>query len=291
MKFKLMKNLFLGLFCCISIQVFSQNIDTNIVDFDGNRFFHLSYENNSKLLVFLHGGVSNPYFNQAKENIKLRFLVENNKDFVTHALIDGYDLLVPVSNSKLNWVADPEYCFKALDKFLTQNSKKYKETVLSGFSDGGTGSFKIFYKHSDYFTGVIVFNGYPYHKNFADSLDYSTVNNKKVLFVGTKFDKTTPYEFMLTEYCKQKAFNPDTYIYVTNGEHEFHDYDGVEMKIIFSMLDTKPDNTETNAIHGYMRNDSLQQFYMFRKEIVRKYGFGEQFYELNKTQKDSIKAK
>lgn len=290
-KFLNMRKLLIGLICCMSWSVFSQTIDTNIVDFEGNRFFHLSYESNDKLLIFLHGGVSNPYFKQPKESIELRFLVENNKDFVTHSLIDGYDLLVPVSNSKLNWVADPAYCFKAIDSYLKNNPKKYKETVLSGFSDGGTGSFKIFYQHPEYFMGVIVFNGYPYHNNFADSVDYSKERGKKVLFVGTKFDKTTPYEFMLTEYSKQKAFNPDTYIYVTGGEHEFHDYDGVEMKIIFSMLDTKPDNTKTDVLHGYMRNDSLVEFYDFRKEVVRKFGFGEEFYKLNKAQKDSLKIK
>tara|TARA_B110000261_G_scaffold153630_1_gene184424 strand:- start:784 stop:1644 length:861 start_codon:yes stop_codon:yes gene_type:complete len=285
-----MKNIILGLFCCIALNGFAQTIDTNVVDFEGNRFFHLSHDSNRKLLIFLHGGVSNPYFKQAKEKIELRFLVENNKDLVTHALIDGYDLLVPVSNSNLDWISNPEFCFKAFDKYLSQSPKKYKEIVLSGFSDGGTGSFKIFYQHPGYFSGLIVFNGYPYYKNFADSVDYSAVTNKKVLFIGTKFDKTTPYEFMLTEYCKQKAFNPDTYIYVTNGGHEFHDYDGAEIKIIFSMLDTKPDNTETIVVHGYIRNDSLVKFYEFRKEIVRKYGFGDGFYKVNKVQKDLLKA-
>src|SRR5690606_23644255 len=100
----------------------------------------------------------------------------------------------------------------------------------------GTGSFKIFYNNPEYFNGLVVFNGYPQHANFYKNADYSSVNHQKVVFFGTFKDKRIPYEFMLTEYCKQKSENADTYFYLANGNHSFNSYKKQDLNELFGIL-------------------------------------------------------
>ena len=270
---------------------FSQNTDTNIVEFENSLFFHITNKDNDKLIVYLHGGLSNPYFKENQNEVELNELLENNNEFINYTTANNFDVLLPVTNDDLNWITDPERCFITFKKFLDQNDKKYSKTFISGFSDGGTGSYKIFYSSPEYFSGLIVFNGYPYHRNFAVDVDYTTVQDKKIMFFGTKKDKVIHYEFMLTEYCKQKTTNPDTYIYLTEGGHSFEHYGKKEFAILFDILSAENDNTKMTPIHGYIRKDSLITFYEFRKEIVRKYGFGAEYYKINKEQKARYKGK
>ena len=56
---------FLLFFVCSSIlNSFAQKTDTNIVEFENNVFYHISNKNNHKLIIYLHGGVINPYFKE-----------------------------------------------------------------------------------------------------------------------------------------------------------------------------------------------------------------------------------
>lgn len=98
-------------------------------------------------------------------------------------------------------------------------------------------------------------------------------------------DKVIPYEFLLAEYYKQKKINPCTYFYIAAGDHTFENYKKAEIDILFDILNSKNINYNTEAIHGFIKNDSLIRFYNFRKEIVRKFGFGQEEYDMNKKQK------
>ncbi len=264
------------------------SIDTTRIRFQGNHFIYITKNQNSKVLFFLHGGVSNPYFKANSANAEMGFLLENNKEFVNASISNGFDLIIPVTNNNLNWISNPGYCFKAFESFLDSLNRPYSEKIISGFSDGGTGSFKIFYTNQNYFDGLVVFNGYPHHKNYAKTVDYSKSATKKVVFFGAKNDLTTPYEFMLTEYCKQKVVNPNTYLYVIDGNHSFSHYVKHDFEVLFDILTSKHDNQKKEAIHGYIRHDELISFYKFRKSIMRKYAFGQKIYEINKTQQKKI---
>jgi len=184
----------------------------------------------------------------------------------------------------LNWLDEPQKVFSFLKDYIKSTSKNYNEIFISGFSDGGTGSYKIFYGNPDYFNGLIVFNGYPQHSNYNKKVVYSTIANKKILFFSTYKDNTIPYEFLLTEYCKQKQVNANTYFYLAKGKHNFHSYNEKDIEEVFKILTGKINNKETIPIQGYLSNDQVITLYPFRKKIVKKYHFGKDIYEANRLQ-------
>lgn len=269
--------------CFISLTVYSKNgHDTTLTTIDSNSFYSISADTNKKVLIFLHGGVNNPYFDQKTENITLDYLIEGNHAFFKQALSNGFNVIIPITNDHFDWLNQPDQAFTILKKMLGQSIySNYEELYISGFSDGGTGSFKIFYKNPNYFNGLIVFNGYPQHSNFNQSIDYTQVKNKKVLFLGTFKDKVIPYEFLLTEYCKQKEANANTFFYLTEGNHSFISYSANDFVNVFEVLTDKNINKKTEPVQGFIKNDQLIARYPFRKKIVRKYNFGEKTYKAN----------
>lgn len=273
--------LFLSTFLT-SLYASAQQHSEPILDiYENNYFYNLSQQYNDKLIVFLHGGVNNPYFQQPSDQIALNYIIENNTIFLNHASEHGFDLIIPIAHTSLNWLSHPNEAFSVLKDYIESIPKRYREVYISGFSDGGTGGFKIFYGHPDYFNGLIVFNGYPQHSNFYQNIDHSSVRNQKVIFFSTLQDKTIPYEFLLTEYCAQKKENADTYFYLASGNHSFESYGEQDLRELFIILSNKVRNNKTDPIHGFIKNDQLITLYPFRKQIVRKYNFGRDIYKDN----------
>lgn len=215
-----MKNIFLILSILIVNTSFSQTIDTTLIKFSGNELFHIKSDTNSKVLIFLHGGVKNPLFDDTSRMFELYFLLEGNNYLIPLVLNNGYDLIIPVTNDSMNWLTNHKYCYETLINYIL-SSKTYDNKFISGFSDGGTGSFKIFYDYPSSFDGLVVFNGYPQHENFYQKVNYERISSKRIAFFSTYKDKRIPYEFLLTEYCKQKKTNANTFFYVKNGGHSF----------------------------------------------------------------------
>jgi predicted esterase len=261
-------------------------IDTLLVKQMNNHYYSISKLENKKLLIHLHGGINNPYF-KTDTIASLNYLLEGNSNFIANATKNEFDVLLPITNDSLDWLNNSKYCFKTFKKYITSLSKTYSEIWISGFSDGGTGSYKLFYTYPNYFSGLLIFNGYPYHNYFQKNVDYTTVSNKTILFCSTKKDKRIPYEFLLTEYSKQKQNNPNTFLYLTEGKHDFKAYKNTDFELIFKLI-LNIDNKETEALHGLILNDKLIEFYKFRKSIVRKYGIGKADYIENKEQKIRI---
>ena len=155
------------LFCSLSL---SQVIDTTTVNYRGTQFYYIKCDTNTSVLTFLHGGVSNPIFNDTSKTLELKLLLEGNTSFVSSALKNGFDLVIPVTNDSMNWLTNHQYCHAILNSFI-DSVKTYRTNYISGFSDGGSGSYKIFYDYSDCFDGLVVFNGYPQRKNFLKSVN------------------------------------------------------------------------------------------------------------------------
>ena len=262
--------------------------DTNRVSFERNNLYYLNSKSNNKLIVFLHGGMSNPTFKKKQTSVSLSYLLENNTNFIPIAESNGFDIIVPIKNDSLNWLDNYDYCFSVFKKYINSLETKYEEIYISGFSDGGTGSYKIFYKYYKYFDGLIVFNGYPNHNNYNKKINYSKIKNKKIIFCGTLKDKRIAYEFSLVEYCKQKKYNPNTFFYLTKGKHLFNSYSMGNLKLIFELL-TKGENHKTEQIQGLVINDKLITFYKYRKKIIRKYNYGIEIYKENKRQKRALR--
>ncbi len=267
-----------------------QNVSEHTVDYKGNKFYHLTVDTNQNILIFLHGGVNNPYFQDTSKIPTLNYLLEDNKFFINNALRSGFDLLIPIKNDSLNWLNKHDYCFEKISSYL-RTTKKYSNKYVSGFSDGGTGAYKMFYDNKDYFTGLMVFNGYPQHQNFNKKVDYKNVTDKKIIFYSTFQDKVIPYEFLLTEYAKQKKYNTNTFLRVVKGAHTFAAYDSMAILDCFKILTSKISNSKNDNTHGFIVNDQLIEFYVFRKMIVRKYAYARDIYEENRRQSKLVNKK
>lgn len=268
---------------------FSQKSDTTLVSNKGNNYYHITRNGNSKILIFLHGGVKNPIFDDFEKIHDLNFLLEDNKLFVRTAVKNGFDVLVPITNDSLNWLSNHEYCFKSITTYLDA-ANNYEDKFISGFSDGGTGSYKIFYDNIEQFGGLIIFNGYPQHNNFNRTVDYIQIQDKRIALFSTFDDKVIPYEFLLTEYRKQKETNCDTYLYVRDGGHTFAEYEQKDFNVCFGIITGKVNNTKHDITHGYIENDNLIEFYKFRKSISKKFGYGEEYLKENKEQEKVIET-
>ena len=109
-----MKNTILTLLLFCSLISFSQKADTSVINYNGNHFYHITSVNNSRILVFLHGGVRSSEFNDPSKINDLDFLMEGNKTFTVSALNNGFDLLIPITNDSLNWLTNHQYCFKII---------------------------------------------------------------------------------------------------------------------------------------------------------------------------------
>jgi len=264
------------------------NIDTTHVNFEHNKLFYLNSKSNNKLIIFLHGGMSDPFFKTNRDSISLSYLLENNTNLIPMANSNGFDLIIPIKNDSLDWLNNYDYCFSVFEVYIKSLQKKYDEVYISGFSDGGTGSFKIFYTHPENYNGLIVFNGYPNHKWFNKNIDYSKIMGKKIIFCGTFKDKRIPYEFLLVEYCNQKIYNPNTFIYITKGKHAFVTYTQDKLKLVFEMV-TETDNHKTEPLQGLIMNDKLIEFYKYRKKITKKYFYGIETYKKNKFQRKKLR--
>ena len=262
-------------------QTFGQEEKEHKVTFNEHSFFEFNKPGNQKLIIFLHGGVNNPFFTESPESVSLSYLLEGNEHFIPQMDSNGFDLIAPITNPNFNWLKEPDAAFKIIWNYLDTKTKVYEEVYLIGFSDGGTGSYKIFYKYPSFFDGLIVFNGYPQHLNFYKTVNYSACTDKTIAFFGTTKDKTIAYEFLMTEYCKQKKFNSNTFLYLEGGKHSFNSYSEEAIKELFDILTGTTKNTSTEAVQGFVKNDSLITLYPFRKNITKEYNFGKETYQEN----------
>lgn len=269
----------------ISLNAVAQYSDTLWQRFDNHNFIFVGNSSNTKLIIFLHGGVNNPVFANITEKPNLDFLLEGNVEFIKFCDSNKFNLLIPIKDDSLNWLINFNYCFEEFDKYIKNSRHQYQSMYLSGFSDGGTGSYKIFYQHPENYDGLIVFNGYPQHNNFVKKVNYNYIQNKKVIFCSTLNDEVIPYEFLLAEYCHQKTFNACTYLYIKEGKHSFSEYKHDDLRLVFDIINGKNKNMQNEPLHGFITNDTLIHFYPFRKSIVKKFNFGKEIFDINQIQK------
>ncbi|MBI1223040.1 MAG: hypothetical protein GC180_10595 [Bacteroidetes bacterium] len=287
--FNLFKGILFLLIGLVPVDAISRSCDTSYLLQGKEHYYKIENAANRKLMIFLHGGVNNPYFKENQNQIELAVLLEGNESFVSMNAKYGLDVLVPITSDGLNWLDEPETAFDKIKQMIQSGEKRYEGIYLSGFSDGGTGSYKIFYSNPDYFDGLIVYNAYPQHKNFYKKVDYSQVKDKPVVFCGTYKYKRIPYEFLLTEYCGQKKYNPNTFMYLAKGAHQFNRYKASDFQQLLEILNGEVTNTSTDPIHGFVKNDQLITFYLFRKKIVRRYNFGKEVYMENLKQRKNYR--
>lgn len=235
-------------------------------------------KSNKSLILFLHGSVSAYQGQTESRPAELNALLENNSVFLPTFNKEGFDVVLPIAYNEFNWLdSSGDQYLKALIELY---KNKYQQLYLAGFSDGGTGAYKYFNKHPEAFSGVILFNSYPQHKNFYKQVDYQKIQGKKMFFIAQDRDKVTPYEFPLVAYRRHKIMNDQTYFLLEKGQHEFLKYDPMVFNKIIRLLKEVPKKISTASdsitiyppIDGYIKNDTLLETYTFRKSIGKSYG-------------------
>lgn len=230
------------------------------------------------LIIFLHGGVSQHKELEVPVAPSLENLQEHNPYFIPVAHSRGYDLIFPIAFNEYNWLEDGGMEFiKALVK---KYAEEHSSVILSGFSDGGTGAYKIFYTKPELFDGVMIFNGFPQHKDFQKTVDYFQVTDKPVIFASTTKDKRIPYEFLLVEYRRQRMLNPNAHFSLVEGYHNFTSYSTSDFNKYLAVLFTEsslPPKEEDSLlisapVDGWMEGNLLKEVYPFRKKYGRQYG-------------------
>lgn len=235
---------------------------------------------NRGLVVFLHGSVS-AYKNKAvSEAVGVAELLEGNVDFLPTLEEQGYDVVLPIAHNEYNWLELKGNVL--IDSVIGRYAQQYEHVYISGFSDGGTGAYRQYYGNRYGYSGLIVFNGYPQLGNFHTKVRYERHKGKSVVFVSQANDKVVPYEFLLTEYRRQKVTNAATYMLITEGKHEFVSYKKRDIERIIGlvkegapkdMLDGEEDSVWVYApVDGYMRHDSVLEVYSYRARVCKGYG-------------------
>ena len=237
-----------------------------------------------KLLIYLHGSVSQYKDLKAPRSVSLDELTEGNSSFVSTVQEKGYDVVMPIAFNEFNWLDSNGYVY--IDALLDELTSNYSKVIISGFSDGGTGAYRMFYDHPERFDGLIVYNGYPQHEYFSEKVDYSSVTSKPVIFSSTKEDKTIPYEFLLVEYRRQRMVNTNCHFSLLDGGHDFSAYSKhdilKDLVLLEQPLGKAPHSdslTVYAAFDGIISNDRLLEVFPFRKSVGKQFGMTEIAYQ------------
>ncbi len=253
----------------------------------------------SKLIIFLHGAVA-AYQGQTESTPKeIINLVESNIDFINTLTENGYDVILPIAYNDYNWLAPKGELY--LDSLMNQYQHNYTTIHLAGFSDGATGAYKYFYTHPDRLQGLWLFNGFPQHQNFNKKVDPTTFTDYDILYVSQKNDKIIPYEFLLTEYRRQKITNGQTYFILLEGKHEFTTYTRSDFETCLDLLENHADEQVLSSdsiwiyppADGFMVDNALVEIYSFRTSIARNFGMDKNVLatNLSETQKLEVLLK
>lgn len=224
------------------------------------------------VVVYMHGGVSQFKGLKKSTGIPIEALLEGNLDFVPTMNQAGYDVVLPIAFNEYNWLTENGADFIKAIVHPYRNADK--SVFVAGFSDGGTGAYRMFYQNPAAFDGLLVFNGFPQLDNFQRKVDYTTVTNRPVVFAATFGDKTIPYEFLMVEYRRQQMLNEHTFLWLREGKHAFGAYEGKDFEKCLELLQMKTKKVkaeETDLIWVYPPVDALvidgevEAFYPFRK--------------------------
>lgn len=275
----LRKHLSLLIACTlVGIVAWSQTVKTSHFE-DQELPYHLvksKAEKSRGLLIYMHGGVSQ-FKGEQPQPVEITDLLEGNNEFVPALSAAGYDLLLPIAFNQYNWLEEGGE--RWINHLIDEYQSQYPRIYISGFSDGGTGAYRIFYNNVNNLDGVLIFNGYPQLGNFHKKVDHKKVMGKKVLYCGTSGDKVIPYEFMLVEFRRQQMVNRHTYFYLKDGQHRFGDYNTSDFELMISHLNIPV--PETDQLDGYVtiyppvdgliRDQRLLEVYPFRKKKGKQY--------------------
>lgn len=258
---------------CLSYPNHVMAREPRLIKSDSFSYFFIKSENERKgTVIFLHGSVKF-FITKSTDDITLNDLIESNK-YILPVLKD-YDLILPVANQHFNWLNKEQS--EKINQSLRTICGSESNVCIAGFSDGGSGAFKLIHSSGNFYQKAVLFNAYPQHGWFTRNLQFNS--NTSITFVAGKQDKTVPYEFPLIEYLKLKCINPSTRFIMTDNAHSFETYDSAFLNSVFCA--STPDLDQSKApFPGLIINENLIELYPFRASVIRKYGLKKDFLNL-----------
>jgi hypothetical protein len=248
----------------------------------------------AKLVIFLHGAVA-AYQGQTESTPKeIPLLLESNPDFINTLTENGYDVVLPIAYNEYNWLVPQGGQF--LDSLLKTYQQSYTTIYLAGFSDGATGAYKYFYSHPGQLNGLWMFNGFPQHQNFNKKVDPFQFTDYQIIYVSQENDKVIPYEFLMTEYKRQKMLNKASYFILLEGKHEFTTYTRSDFEKCLNLLKTQVDKKEMLSdsiwiyppVDGFLVDNSLLEIYTVRNSIARNFGMDKDVLATNQSETQKL---
>jgi predicted esterase len=190
------------------------------------------------LLIYLHGGVSRKdLITDFEEHIK-------ESPFTKIADQQGYILLFPLGQSGATWW-DSVGIANILQQVRT-TKQEYNidddRVFMTGFSDGGSGSFLFAMTQPSYFAGFLPLNGHPGVGSEAGEIQTYFVNlfNRPLYVVNTDEDNLYPaYEIKEMIDLAQEAGANIFYRIYTGIDHDF-DYADREIPHIVKFMKNNP---------------------------------------------------
>lgn len=189
-------------------------------------------------LVYLHGGVNRgELVSDAEEFIK-------ELPFTALAEECGYIILIPLGQSGATWwdsvgIANVlRQIRNTKQEFNIDDDRVY----MTGFSDGGSGSFFFAMCYPSYFAGFLPLNGHPGVGGEAGEIQTYFVNlyNRPVYVINTTDDELYPASEILPMMELAHTAQADVMYRVYAGiEHSF-DYADQEMPLMHSFMMTHP---------------------------------------------------
>ena len=199
-----------------------------------------NYDHNEKtpLIVYLHGGVSRKDISE--DDVKYF----EDSPFVKMAEEQGYILLFPTGQYGATW-----WDSVGIANILQQirvTKREYNiddnRVFMTGFSDGGSGSFLFAMSYPSYFAGFMSLNGHPGVGSEVGKIQTYFVNlfNRPVYVINTDEDELYPADEIrdMLELAHEAGADIFYRIYTGIG-HEF-DYAEEELPRMVSFMENNP---------------------------------------------------
>lgn len=182
------------------------------------------------LLIFLHGAISRPQISQNPED------TAKKSPIISLAEKGQFYVLFPYGQKGATWFDDvgSEMVLGEFDAVKKNFPIDEDKVFLSGFSDGGSGTFYFAAAHSTPFAGFIPLNGsLSVAANLgASPLYLENINHKPLLAINTQSDALYPVKMMQPTIDKLRQHHNNVQYKTPEGNHEMSYLPTVEQDIL-----------------------------------------------------------
>ncbi len=231
--------------------LFLENLCTDSISRKYCLFVPKSYDETkpTNLIVYLHGGVSRKDL-LTNEEAKEYF---NEIEYTKLADREGYIVLYPLGQKDATWWDELgiENVFSQINETKRNYNINNNKVFLTGFSDGGSGSFSIAMTLPNKFAGFIPLNGHPAVGHGAGNIDtyLSNLYNRKLFVINTDIDGLYPDKRIRPILKYAQELGGDILYKVYNGIGHRPDYFPVEIDRINNFIKSTTRNTVPNKIN------------------------------------------